>query len=63
MRTYQFTFTIECATDATANLEAVESLIDLNMQELVYNDQFVAALAETESVTIQVTRGVDNAGK
>ena len=61
MRQYQFLFTIECATDAEANLEAVESMIDLNMQELVFNDAFVQALGETESVTIQVLRksGVD----
>jgi hypothetical protein len=29
-------------------------MIHLNMQELVYDDEFIAALDEKESVTIQV---------
>jgi len=35
-------------------MERVEQLIDLNMQELVYDDNFIAALNEKEAVTIQV---------
>jgi hypothetical protein len=30
-------------------------MIDLSMQDLVYDDEFVAALDEKEAVTIQVT--------
>jgi hypothetical protein len=54
-RTYTYTFTIECASDGEPDLTRVENLIDLNMQDLVYDDEFIAALDETASVTIQVT--------
>ena len=54
-RTYTYTFTIECASDGEADLTKVENLIDLSMQDLVYDDEFVSALDETASVTIQVT--------
>jgi hypothetical protein len=32
----------------------VEEMIDLTMQDLVFDDEFIAALDEKESVTIQV---------
>lgn len=54
MRQYQFIFTIECASEGNPDLAQVENMIDLNMQELVYDDTFVAALDENEAVTIQV---------
>ena len=54
MRTFKFVFTVECAGDGRADLDRAESLIDLAMQELVYDDEFIAALDEKESVTIQV---------
>ena len=54
MRTYNFTFTIECASDGEPDLARVEEMIDLSMQDLVYDDEFVAALDEKQSVTIQV---------
>ena len=53
-RTFKFVFTVECAGSGHADLETVENMIDLNMQELVYDDEFIAALDERESVTIQV---------
>jgi hypothetical protein len=56
MRTYKFTFTIECAGDGTADLARVEEMIDLSMQDLVFDDEFIAALDEKESVAIQVLR-------
>jgi archaellin len=55
MRTYRFTFEITCASAGDADLQKVESMIDLSMQDLVYDDEFVAALDEGQSVTIQVT--------
>lgn len=55
MRTYKFTFEITCAGDGQADLDKVENMIDLNMQDLVYDDEFIAALDEGQSVTIQVT--------
>lgn len=55
MRTFKFVFTVECVGDGSANLEKVEQMIDLNMQELVYDDNFIEALDEQEAVTIQTT--------
>jgi hypothetical protein len=58
-RTYQFTFTIECAGSGTPDMEQVENMIDLNMQDLVFDDTFIEALDEKQSVTIQVVRNLD----
>ena len=54
MRTLTYTFTVSCAGDGAADLDRVESMIDLAMQDLVMDDEFIAALDERESVTIQV---------
>jgi hypothetical protein len=40
-------------------MERAESMIDLAMQDLVYDDEFITALDEKESVTIQVVRILD----
>ena len=53
-RTYTFKFTVECAGSGTPDMDKVESMIDLAMQDLVYDDEFIGALDERESVTIQV---------
>ena len=55
MRTYEFKFTVECAGAGEPDLARVEDMIDLSMQDLVYDDEFIAALDEKEAVTIQVT--------
>jgi hypothetical protein len=47
-------FTVECASDGRPDLARAEEMIHLNMQELVYDDEFISALDEKESVTIQV---------
>lgn len=60
MRSYRFTFDVHCVGSGSADLAQVESMIDLAMQELIYDDTFVAALDENEAVTIQVNR-VDTA--
>lgn len=52
-RQYKFTFTVECASEGTPDMDKVESLIDLTMQDLVFDDEFIAALDEKQSVTIQ----------
>ena len=54
-RLYTYTFTIECAGQGDADLARVEQMIDLSMQDLVYDDEFITALDEKTSVTIQVT--------
>jgi archaellin len=55
MRVYKFQFEVTCASDGDADLQKVENMIDLSMQDLVYDDEFVAALDEGQAVTIQVT--------
>jgi len=50
---------VVCAGDGTADVDRAESMIDLAMQDLVYDDEFIAALDEKESVTIQVIRVLD----
>jgi hypothetical protein len=56
MREMKFQFTVVCAGSGRADNERVESMIDLAMQDLVYDDEFIAALDEKEAVTIQVSR-------
>lgn len=53
-RQFKFSFTIECAGPGDVDLAKVESMIDLNMQDLVFDDEFIAALDEKESVSINV---------
>jgi hypothetical protein len=55
-RTYKFMFEVVCAGTGIPDLDKVENMIDLSMQDLVYDDEFVAALDEKEALTIQVTR-------
>ena len=55
-RQYQYTFTVLCSGAGEPDLPRVESMIDLAMQDLVYDDEFIAALDEKESVTIQVQK-------
>ncbi len=54
-RTFKFQFEVICAGQGDADLVQVEKMIDLNMQDLVFDDEFIAALDEKESVTIQVS--------
>jgi hypothetical protein len=56
MRELKFQFTVICTGSGTADQERVESMIDLAMQDLVYDDEFIAALDEKEAVSIQVSR-------
>lgn len=56
MREFKFQFTVTCKSSGTADLAQVENMIDLSMQELVYDDEFIAALDEHEAVTIQVSK-------
>jgi hypothetical protein len=57
-RTLKFTFTITCTNSGPEiDHKRVEEMIDLNMQDLVFDDEFIAALDEQEAVSIQVTAG------
>jgi hypothetical protein len=53
MRTFNFQVTITCAGPGEANLPRVEELVDLYMQDLIFDDNFIAELDETEAVTIE----------
>jgi hypothetical protein len=52
-RIYNFQFVVECSGPGDANLDRVEEMIDLAMQDLVYDDEFIQALDEKEAVSIQ----------
>ena len=54
MREYQFVFNVVCAGNGTPDMARVEEMIDLTMQDLVFDDEFITALDEKQSVTIQV---------
>jgi hypothetical protein len=57
-RTLKYTFTVTCVNSGSnIDLKRVEEMIDLSMQDLVYDDAFIAALDEKEAVTIQVQAG------
>jgi hypothetical protein len=56
MREYRFLFNVICAGPGRADLARVEELLDLSMKDLVMDDEFVNALDEKQSVTIQVLR-------
>jgi hypothetical protein len=56
---YHYKFTVVCANPGEPDLAKVESMIDLAMQDLVYDDEFIEALDENEAVTIQVTPILD----
>jgi hypothetical protein len=45
---------VVCAGNGTPDMARVEEMIDLTMQDLVFDDEFITALDEKQSVTIQV---------
>ena len=53
-RTFSFIFTVECGGEGNADQNRVEELMDLAMKDLIYDDEFIAALDEKESVKIQL---------
>lgn len=58
-RIYKYVFEVVCAGEGKPDLARVEEMIDLSMQDLVFDDEFIVALDEKESVTIQVTPILD----
>jgi hypothetical protein len=54
VRKFRFVFEIECAGDGRADSLRVEQMLDLALQDLIYDDDFIVALDEKESVTIQL---------
>lgn len=55
-RKFNFKFEVICGGEGSADVSRVEQLIDLAMQDLVYDDEFIQALDESQSVTIRVSR-------
>lgn len=55
MARYLYQFEVTCSNNENPDLTKVETMIDLAMQDLVYDDEFIAALGEKQAVTIQVT--------
>jgi len=53
-RIYNFHFEVQCAGEGTPDLAKVEDMIDLAMQDLIYDDEFIQALDEQSAVTIRV---------
>lgn len=56
MRTFEYKLEVICAQSGTADEARVEEMLDLAFQDLVFDDDFVAALDEKESVTIRVSK-------
>ena len=56
MRKFYYAFEVICAGNGRADEGQVENMIDLAMQDLVFDDEFIAALDEKESVTIRVSK-------
>ena len=55
-RTFNYKLEVICAGEGTIDEAQVEQMLDLAFQDLVYDDEFVAALDEKESVTIRVSK-------
>lgn len=53
-RQYNFKFEVICEGAGSPDMKRVEEMIDLAMQDLVYDDEFIAALDESQAVTIRV---------
>ena len=59
MTTFNYNFEVICASAANPDMIKAEEMINLAMQDLIYDDEFIAALGEKESVTIRVSRVLD----
>lgn len=59
MQQFNFKFEVICASAQSPDLTKAEEMINLAMQDLVYDDEFIAALGERESVTIRVVPILD----
>lgn len=59
MRKFEYRLEIILPSEGTADTVRMEQLLDLHFQDLVYDDEFIAALDEKTSVTIRVSE-LDN---
>jgi hypothetical protein len=58
-RRFEYRLVIECGSDGPGDMQRVEELIGLTFKDLIYDDEFVDALGETQSVASQVTAILD----
>ena len=59
MKQFDFKFEVICSNPERPDLTKVEEMINLAMQDLIYDDNFVAALGEKASITIRVSPILD----
>ena len=59
-RRLEYRLVIECGTDGPGDLAQIENMIALTFKDLMYDDEFVDALGETQSIATQVTPILDN---
>jgi len=55
-KTFNFRFEVICADAGDTDHDRVEQLIDLAMQDLIYDDEFISAVGEKQALTIRVSR-------
>jgi hypothetical protein len=55
MRKFEYKLEIILPGQGTADTVRMEELLDLHFQDLVFDDEFIAALDEKTSVTIRVS--------
>lgn len=55
MRKFEYKLEILLPSSGTADTVRMEQMLDLHFQDLVFDDEFIAALDETTSVTIRVS--------
>lgn len=58
MRTFEYRLIVECAGDGHADEHRVEELLDLSIKDLVMDDEFIDALDEKVSVSIQIIKAI-----
>lgn len=54
-RRLEYRLVIECGSDGPGDLARVEEMIALSFKDLMYDEEFVSALGETQSLSTQVT--------
>jgi hypothetical protein len=56
VRRFQYRLIVECGSEGVANETRLEELLDLSVKDLVMDDEFIDALDEKVSVSIQIFR-------
>lgn len=59
-RRFEYRLIIETGSDGPGDMARVEELISLSFKDLIYDEAFVSALGETQSISSQVVPILDN---